>query len=111
MNNQEAAHLINEYLQEHYYRIDEDWFDALFAAHTVLTRPHEYVVQLENGGFLLTGDDLYIFPTLEAVDSAVREYASFQGFLPGGAVVNLFQIIQARWDNGEPLTEGDEQHD
>ena len=64
----------------------------------------KYVVQLENGAFLEAGDDLYIFPTLESAKEGVEQYERYFDMNPGAAVVNLFQIIQARWDNGEPLT-------
>ena len=103
MDNQEAARLVEEYLQNHYYHIDQEWADALSAAYVTLTGPHEYVVQLESGAFLEWGDDLYIFPTLETVKGAVTAYEQFYDLLSGDAVVNLFQIIQADWDNGLPL--------
>ena len=66
-----------------------------------------YVVQLENGAFLTAlnewGDDIYIYYTLEAAEDAVAGYEEYFDINSGDAVVKLFQIIQARWDNGQPL--------
>ena len=66
----------------------------------------EYVVQLENGEFLNAGDEWdtwYIFPTLRACEQAVGEYEVTWRIPKGEGGFNLFQIIQARWDNGQPL--------
>mgnify|MGYP001594651042 CR=1 FL=1 len=104
MDNHKAAQFIKAYLEANARAIPSPWPEVLDAAYAVLSRPKEYVVQLENGGFLEAGDGVYIFPTLEYAEDAVRDYENYLDLGDGKAVVNLFQIIQARWDNGEPLT-------
>ena len=106
MDNHKAAQFIKAYLEANDRAISSPWPEVLDAAYAVLSRPKEYVVQLENGGFLEAGDGVYIFPTLEYAEDAVRdfEYENYFDLGDGKAVVNLFQITPASWDDGEPLT-------
>ena len=106
MDNDQAARLLAEYLEQHHDHIDDEWYGALDAAYASLTQPHEYVVQLENGSFLEVDDGLYIVPTLAEAEYRVSEYETDWDIPVGTSVVNLFRITQASWDNGEPIVEG-----